>query len=239
MDILTLKDIARIAPGAARRANATKDHLLCTHAFLEGVSAQYKPVFAMQGTTHGDSSTVPRDGRHLVVASRPDGVALALLNSHCKLLRVWIGMGLWNGEDLLLNPSLCLPVQRWRGVDKQLEKFVNEKAIETVLDVKTRRDADTRAVPNFLSKLCGHVSRHGYISGRGKPSPAALLNVADLWLPNSGMLAAAFAVVKSVRQGNIPVSGAGRRNVKGIRRPDAYWHLAKSAYEGRLKASTA
>lgn len=237
MEYLTPRQLQKLAPGTARRPNAKKEKLLCTVDFLDGIKAQYRPVFAMQGTTHRDSGGDARDGRHLVVASRDDGIALALLNSHCKLLRVWIGMGLWNGEDLLLAPQFCLPVQRWKGVNRQFEQFTNEDAVPT-LHESARELQDATANTERMEAMSRHVAKAGYIKGRGRPNPTALAN--EHAVLTSSALNFSFALVKAARLGNLaPHIKADHRNVKGVRRPDAYWHLAKAAYVGALKAGAA
>jgi hypothetical protein len=187
----------------------------------------YEPVWALQGSTHEDSQWQPHEGRHLVVAARGAreddyAPAYALINSHCKLLRVWVGQGLWDGEDFLL--ARALPIQRWRGCEAQL------RALQETWDKVLQPGESPSARAQTRLAMAQSVARNGY-DGRGRPKAEALLEAAADGKHGDTRLDWAFALVRAGRRGNIAPSTAGRRNVKGIRRPDAYWKIAAAAYE--------
>lgn len=237
MEPMTLAQVVKAAPGAAHRRDAKKERLLDTYDFLTSLGPRYRPVMAMQGTAHSDGKVSPADGRHLVVASRDDGICIALLNSHDRLQRVWVGMGLWNGEELLLGPTIS--VQRWRGVDEALSQFVNddaEKGLKAGRANLSKRAKEVVGIP-YSHRLAAYVSFHGYPKNRsGAPSHEGLVNSAeDSSADGIGGLPpldVAFALVKAARVGNLYRPEG--RNVKGIRSPDAYWHLVQATLNGAL-----
>jgi hypothetical protein len=234
MEHLSRRQLVKLAPGARRRWNAKRDHLLCTQGdFLDPIQpAGYEPVFALQGATHEDSSYDPEDGRHLVVAARPDGTCLTLLNSHCKLLRVWVGAGLWDGSDVLMYGAL--PVQRWVGVENQLSKL--DWRQHTLLSAARGLLLRAQRSPEALRAATGAAISGGYL-GRGLPARRALLEAASI-PAHTDMLTFAFGLVRAARAGNLEPSGLSkeRRNIQGIRRPDALQVFSLAAFKAALRA---
>ena len=229
MDTLTRKQLIELAPGAAARDDHNR--LLDTTKWLDTVAKyHFEPVFAMQGKTHDDSERDRKDGRHLVVAARKDGLAYALLNSHDRLMRISVGLGLWNGEDLLLAASR--PLRRW----KWLEDWTSLE----FPDVERERD-DRLVRTASIPKMAAAVAKGGYLGGRGRPSPASLIDaVGEQFGPKTAVSAmnAAFCMVGAARRGNLePATKKQSRNVKGIRRPDAYQFLCLAAYKSALELS--
>lgn len=211
---MKLADLYKIAPGAKPRRNAAKERLLDTTAWIEKAAEDgFFPVFAMQGSVHSDAEHDPKDGRHLVVVADKDGRARSLLNSHDRLMRVWTGAGYWCEGELLL--SHVVPVQRWKGV-----AFAE--------DVKAEPWPPVRG--DMARKIAEYVAKNGYIAGRGRPSAAALLATVD---KGADVVLFVSQIVAAARRGNLEPSTAKntRRNVKGVRRPDAYQHLALAAWK--------
>lgn len=224
MSILPRKTLYEFAPAAAPRKDAATARLLDTTMWLDAVARQgFRPVLAMQSPTHQDADQDPRSARHFVVAAREDGVAYTLLNSHDRLMRVWAGLGFYNGEDVLVR--MARPVQRWRGVDRT--QWTLEGSIrDLLLEVGTMRKAKINA-----AVLADRVTKEGYIGGRGRPSVRGLLAAAHC--DSMSALDCAFSLLAAARVGNLEPSTAKnqRRNVKGIRRPDAYQNMALVCYK--------
>jgi hypothetical protein len=214
---LTPKELLQLAPGAAPRKNAKKERLLDTSKWVAWAATEgYHPVIAMQGTTHEDAGHDPRDGRHLVVCGAADGHAVALLNSHDRLMRVWVGRGFWLGGELLL--ASVSPRRRTDESPLHLD----------IVDLPGAYLFDRHEVVRKIVDT-------GYIKGRLKPSWKAV--DARLRLPERPQSwLVASDVVRVLSEGNIEPSTHKntRRNVKGIRRPDAYWHLAQAAWRAIL-----
>lgn len=234
MDTLPRKKLYDLAPAAAPRRNPDKERLIDTALWLDAVSRQgFKPVFAMQSPTHQDAEQDPRDARHMVVAARDDGLAYTLLNSHDRLMRVWAGIGLWDGEEVLLRATK--PVQRWKGVNKE------QWSLSTVAaELEKEANRLRKVAASDAAALASKIAVDGYIKGRGRPSTRALLEAAQLSARKVSLLDAAFALVGAARRGNLEPSSAKkeRRNVKGIRRPDAYQLLSQVAYRAALDAAS-
>lgn len=232
METLTLRQLLELAPGAVAVGGIPR--LLNTQAWLMDVADHgFKPVFAMQGSSHEDGGD-PKLGRHLVVAARPDGVALTLLNSHCRLQRVWAGLGLWHNGELLLAHALA--VQRWKGASVQVEQLLTcfdpiDKVSQNLIF----------AAPNlwgYARAVAEKIAAKGYIGGRGRPSVAALVSAIEGQRLSSRQ-DVACALVATARRGNLAPAGKdkSRRNVKGIRRPDAYQHLALAAWKAAIEVA--
>lgn len=228
MEFLTYPKLVKLAPGASKRPNAARHHLLDTQDFLTQIAALgFEPVWGLQGSTHEDSAWQPTEGRHLVIAARGKAQdryarAFALINSHCKLLRVWVGIGLWDGEDFLL--ARALPVQRWKGCEAQVA------ALSGSWDKVLKPAESPSARPQTRLAMAQAVARGGYLE-RNRPSPAALMEAAADGRHGDSRLDWAFALVRAARRGNIAPANSKNRYVKGIRRPDAYWRIAQAAYE--------
>jgi hypothetical protein len=224
MAILQRKTLYELAAAASPVKDASKERLLDTTAWLDAVSRQgFRPVLAMQSPTHQDAGHDPTEARHLVVAAREDGVAYTLLNSHDRLMRVWAGLGVWDGEDVLIRS--IRPVQRWRGVDKSqwgLEAFVRDLERDVTVMQKAKISAPA---------LAERIAKEGYVAGRGRPSVRGLLAAASC--DDLSALQCAFSLLAAARVGNLEPSTAKnqRRNVKGVRRPDMYQHMAMAAYK--------
>lgn len=228
MDTLTRKQLHGLAPGSAPRKNATKERLLDTEQWLADLAKyHFHPVFAMQGSSHKDGAD-PKDGRHLVVASDAAGRAYTLLNSHDRLMRCWAGMGLWNGKDVLIGK--VVPVRRWT---------FSIGATEFDIDVESDRGQMLLTAGLRLEQAV-RLSKDGY-EGRGRPLPKALAEAvtSTLTVGKASALDTAFALVGAARKGNLAPSANApmRRNVKGIRRPDAYQRLSLAAYRAALDLS--
>ena len=86
MTYLSTTDLLAAAPAAAARPDAIENKLLDTAEWLANASRYgWRPVYAIQGTGHGDAKRArPEDGRHLVIVAGLAETAVALLNSHTK-----------------------------------------------------------------------------------------------------------------------------------------------------------
>lgn len=235
MKYLTRQEVAKSAPGAARRKNAARERLLDTQEWLDELEKSgFRPAFAMQGSTHDDAGHAPRDGRHIVVAEK-GGVAYALLNSHDRLMRVWGGVGVFGRDELMLHS--VAPLQRWRW-RQNWESFATSK-LEAEIEEAVRTNSvvlKPDLTPLFIERTAREIAREGYIQDRGRPSARALSDIAQKQNKDWTPLLVGLTIVGLCRAGNIPPSThqTTRRNVKGIRRPDAYWHLAQAAWKASL-----
>lgn len=233
MDTLTRKQLIELAPGAAPRKNAAKERLIDTSAWLDNVAeAGFEPVMAMQGSTHEDAERDPKNGRHLVVAANSQGVAVTLLNSHDRLMRVWSGAGhWWEGELLLADVS---PIQRWKFCDVKWVPGVMTDVLKDAMDRLFAKTA-TSATEDHMAEA---IAKEGYLGGRGRPSWRDLQDASRsgaVFRRSVGQ--AAFAMVAAGRLGNLaPATKKQARRIKGIRRPDAYQHLALAAYRAAMEA---
>jgi hypothetical protein len=234
MDTLPRKKLYDLAPAAAPRRNPDKERLIDTTVWLDAVARKgFKPVFAMQSPTHQDAEQDPRDARHMVVVAREDGLAYTLLNSHDRLMRVWAGIGLWDGEEVLVR--VTKPVQRWKGVSREQWSLASAAG-----ELEKEASRLRKVSASDAAALASRIASDGYIKGRGRPSTRALIEAAQLSAKKVSVLDAAFALVGAARRGNLEPSSAKkeRRNVKGIRRPDAYHLLSLVAYKAALDAAS-
>ncbi len=228
MKYLTRKEVISLAPGATPRRNAAKERLLCTDIWLTLAEQNgFKPVFALQGTSHEDAGTDPKDGRHLIVAANDRGHAISLLNSHDKLQRTWGGIGLWGGDLLLADVA---PLQRWKWQMPLLHNPDLERIHQQMSNLCRKTEGPI---------LAAEISKYGYIGGRGRPHPADLWVKASEGLGVSDTLHTACAIVAACRRGNLAPSthAKTRRRIKGIRRPDALQYLALAAYAAAMKVA--
>lgn len=235
MDYLTQKQLLELAPGAASRTVEERKYLIDTQewadSYLRGASGRdFRPVFAMQGASHEDAGHDPSIGRHLVVLAHDSGAAWSLLNSHDRLMRCWLGAGYWVDGELLLAAVHPLSRRSWKQDTFEIE----------LPDI----GAQLRAMEKSLRKghsleLASRIAKEGYIRGRGRPSAQALHDAAPIWQSDTrhDYLHTAASLVAAARKGNLAPStnAKTRRNVKGIRRPDAYQHLALAAWKAAVE----
>jgi len=228
LEFLSYPRLVKLAPGASKRPNAARHHLLDSQDFLSQVGELgFAPVWGLQGSTHEDSDWQPTEGRHLIIAAKGRegdayAPAFALINSHCKLLRVYAGSGLWDGEDFLL--AKALPIQRWKGAERQIE------ALNASWDKVLKPTESPSARPQTRLAMAQAVAKGGYLE-RNRPSAVALMEAAADGRHGDTRVDWAFALVRAARKGNVAPANKAHRFVKGIRRPDAYWNIARAAYE--------
>lgn len=220
MKHLSARELYQLAPAARPRKNANAERLLDTAAWIREAGDQgYLPVFAMQGSSHKDAKRDAADGRHLVVCVKENGEAVALLNSHDRLMRIYAGAGWFINGELLLAQSF--PRKRVGGFDiYRLGQFVPPYLLQA---------SSGRKQYKIIEEICSN----GYIQGRGLPDPNDVVErlggheiVGDAYL--------AACVVAELRKGNLRQL-QGERRIKGIRRPDTYWHLAQAAWKAVAK----
>lgn len=221
MTHLTKAQLLAAAPATAPRTDAESGKLLDTSEWVRIMRSRgMQPVYAIQGTPHGDAEEArPEDGRHLVVIT--DGTAnkaFALLNSHTKDRRCLLGVGVWNGSDFLIGASL--PLQRWRGWSDRMERLGLRRPEIAVL---CARLADWRPSPATVRSFVADVVPHAYEKGQNLPASDVLAEGLG-----GSMLDVCFGLMGKFRAGNAPSARRGRRNVKAMKRPDALFRAAKA-----------
>ena len=222
MTYLTKAQLLAAAPATAPRTDAASAKLLDTSDWIRVMRSRgMQPVFAIQGTPHGDATEArPEDGRHLVVIT--DGsaclAAFALLNSHTKDRRCLMGVGVWNGSDFLIGASL--PLQRWRGWSDRQERLGLRRPEIAVL---CARLADWRPSPATIRSFVADVVPHAYERGQNLPASDVLADGLG-----GSMLEVCFGLMGKFKAGNAPSARRGRRNVKAMKRPDALFRAAKA-----------
>ena len=173
MEYLTPSQLRKEAPAVARLPERV-DNLIDTAAFLRSIgNAGYKPIMAVQGTSHSDEGKAK--GRHLAVALHSDGSVLAILNSHTVWRRAWLGIGfLWNSE---YSPTLhmlgaVVPLPRWRGYDEPLATLQAYGA-----GLREARDSLVAWMPTIHEKrwMARKLAVAAYLKGHRTPRPQALL----------------------------------------------------------------
>jgi len=226
MTHLTKAQLLAAAPATAPRTDAESGKLLDTFEWVRAMRPLgMLPVFAVQGTPHGDATEArPEDGRHLVVVSRDIDIAVTpahfLLNSHTKDRRSLLGVGVWNGHDFLIAASL--PVQRWRGVATPTRRLAEFTASGNRA-VLCGRLMDWRPSPATVRSFVADVVPHAYEKGQNLPASDVLADGLG-----GSMLDVCFGLMGKFRAGNVPSARRGRRNVKAMKRPDALFRAAKA-----------
>ena len=221
MTYLTKAQLLAAAPATAPRTDAETGKLLDTSEWVRAMRPLgMLPVFAVQGTPHGDATEArPEDGRHLVVIT--DGSAnkaFMLLNSHTKDRRCLMGVGVWNGSDFLIGASL--PLQRWRGWSDRQNRLGLRRPEIAVL---CARLADWRPSPATIRSFVADVIPHAYERGQNLPASDVLADGLG-----GSMLDVCFGLMGRFRAGNVASARRGRRNVKAMKRPDALFRAAKA-----------
>lgn len=223
MNSLSLPKVAAKAPAAAPRKRAKDDGLIDTAAFLRHVRSTYgmTPAMVVQGRRHEDSKKAKaKDGRHLVAASRPDGLSMFLLNSHFKDRRAHVGVGFVRDGTFIIGPSLA--VQRWKGYEEPVESLAFRfRDVSRAVKAFERIRLTDREVNDFAR----HMSKRGYMVGvEARPATKALVD----GLASNKALDVGFHVIGRMRAGNLDATDGGRR-IKRIRRPDGLFHAGMVA----------
>jgi hypothetical protein len=227
MNTLSLNRVTTVAPAAASRRNADREGLIDTTAFLKHIRTAYGMTLgvAVQGKRHEDASpkTKAHDGRHLVAASRADGLTFFLLNSHFKDRRAHIGVGVRRDASFLIGPTMA--IQRWKGYE------------EPVAQLASRFGSISRTVSSFgqlrltdreIYAFARAMAKHGYLKTiEARPAPKALI---DGLISQNG-LDVGFLVVSRMRDGNLASATPGGRRIKRIRRPDGLFHAGMVAFD--------
>jgi hypothetical protein len=224
MTYLSNADLLAAAPATAPRADAAENKLLDTAEWLADEYRDHgrRPVFAIQGSSHGDAKRArAEDGRHLVVAVAP-GIRPAsfLLNSHTKDRRSRVAVGFWDGESFLIAASL--PVQRWKGYSEQMRRM-GTSLYRADTAVLYARLSDWRPQSATVKEFLDRVLPRIYRKGQNRPSTAFLLGVLG-----GSMMDVCHGLMARIMAGNMPSAKRGRRNVKGMQRPDALLHAAET-----------
>jgi hypothetical protein len=213
-------------PAAASRRNAKDEKLLDTSAFLRHVRAAYDMTqlgLAVQGRRHEDTKKAKaKDGRHLVAASRPDGLTFFLLNSHFKDRRAHIGVGVQREGSFLIGPTTT--VQRWRGFEEPVGKLAGHfnEVMRCVRGFENMKLTD-REVNNVARK----ISQRGYMATvESRPAAKALTD----GLYSNRALDVGFYIIGRMRTGNLEAVDGGRR-IKRVRRPDGLFHAGMVAFD--------
>lgn len=222
MTYLSNADLLAAAPATAPRADAAENKLLDTAQWLANASRYgWRPVYAIQGSSHGDAKRArPEDGRHLVVVAGLAATACVLLNSHTKDRRSRLAVGYWNGESLLIAASL--PIQRWKGYSEQTTRLGAEDFHGT-LRVMCARLSDWRPQTATVREFLDRVLPRIYKKGQNRPSGAFLAEALG-----GTMMDVCYGLMARILAGNIPSAKRGRRNVKGMQRPDAIFGAAET-----------
>ena len=222
MTYLSTDDLLAAAPAAAARPDAIENKLLDTAQWLADQRGDgWRPVYAIQGTGHGDAKVArPEDGRHLVVVAGDAGAASLLLNSHTKDRRSRVAIGFWNGDSFLIAASL--PVQRWKGYSGQMARLgaVDLNINATILRARL---SDWRPQSATAKEFLDRVLPRIYKKGQNRPSTAYLMSVLG-----GSMMDVCHGLMAQIMAGNMPSAKRGRRNVKGMQRPDALFHAAET-----------
>ncbi len=229
MEYLTPSLLKQAAP-AAQKLGDTSGTLIDTAAFLRNVEKRgFKPIFAAQGTPHGDSQHGANKGRHLVVVADKAGNAIALLNSHTVHRKAWLGagfaMGVGDEARFLIGPAFA--IARWKGLDIPLDELqayrpgllaVKGKLEGWEMDTKTQ-NALARA---FVESV--------YLPGHKTCSSESLVpdwQTIDGWSAYASLM----HMMAQVMTGSLEAAeGSGVRKVKPIRGPDALMHAACAAF---------
>lgn len=239
MNYLTPSALREFAP-AAQRLPQSDDNLINTGRFLRHIDGLgYKPVFAAQGTPHKDSDTELKS-RHLVVAAKPSGECLAILNSHTIWRRAWMGAGFWYGAADAEPKSWFLlgavvPLPRWKGYEPPLEKLL---ALQTSL--KTAHEALGAWRPNIheVRWLAKKIASTAYFKDHRKPLVRSLYE--DLQSENWTMRSALFYMYRLAVEGGLPPEPNGRlkplRKLKPIIAPDALMLASNATWQAGMAA---
>jgi hypothetical protein len=222
---LTLPYLKKKAPATAPRKDRKDTSLIDTAAFLRYVKATYDmvPVVAVQGRRHEDSKKAKaKDGRHLIAASRPDGLSIFLLNSHFKDRRAHLGLGIQRDDSFLIGPSLA--VQRWKGFQPPLgalaAHFSTISRALKALDRMKLSDAE-------VMHLARAMSKRGYMpTVESRPSAKALIE----HLYSHKALDVGFHIIGRMREGNLEAVDGGRR-IKRVRRPDGLFYAGLVCFD--------
>ena len=223
MTYLSTADLLAAAPAAAARPDAIENKLLDTAKWLADQQGDgWWPVYAIQGTGHGDAKVArPEDGRHLVVVAYEDSrEASFLLNSHTKDRRSRVAIGFWDGDSFLIAASL--PVQRWKGYSGQMARLGSPDLHIHAILLRARLSdwrPQSATVKEFLDRVLPRI----YRKGQNRPSTAFLLGVLG-----GSMTDVCHGLMARIMAGNMPSAKRGRRNVKGMQRPDALFHAAET-----------
>lgn len=222
MTYLSTTDLLAAAPAAAARPDAIENKLLDTAKWLAD-EQRYgrRPVYAIQGTGHGDAKVArPEDGRHLIITAGDVPTSSLLLNSHTKDRRSRVAVGYWNGESFLIAGSL--PVQRWKGYSGQMTRL-GAFDLHVNLAILRARLSDWRPQSATVKEFLDRVLPRIYRKGQNRPSTAFLLGVLG-----GSMMDVCHGLMGRIMAGNMPSAKRGRRNVKGMQRPDALFHAAET-----------
>jgi hypothetical protein len=234
MQYLTPAQLAKQAP-ATQRLREKSLTLLDTAVFLRRVEHErgFLPVFAAQGTAHGDAHYGPTKGRHLVVAADRRGNALALLNSHTVHRKAWMGAGfVAQGERPMFVIGAAIPVARWRGFDEPLAEL--DAWRPSLQDVRRALEEWTTFTGSDIRSYASEFSQAVYLPGH---KPAAAHAFTDVTPANA--YAMMFTMLGRVLDGNLPAADPAARRVKPIKGPDALMHAGNAAFNvavDRLRA---
>ncbi len=225
MKYLTPSLLKQSAP-AAQKLGDTSGTLIDTAAFLRNVEKRgFKPIFAAQGTPHGDSQHGANKGRHLVVVADKAGNAIALLNSHTVHRKAWLGagfaMGVGDDARFLIGPAFA--IARWKGLDIPLDELVAYR--DGLIAAKERLD-DWALEPRGIIALAKDFVASVYLPGHKTCSPASLIVT-----PEYKIFPLLMHMMAKVMTGSLEAAeGNEVRKVKPIRGPDALMHAACAAF---------
>lgn len=237
MEYLTPHELRKAAP-AAKHLPRSSETLVDTADFIKHVDLLgFRPVFATQGTPHGDSARKgdPAHGRHLVICAKPAGEAVFLLNSHTVARKAWLGIGFY--ERLAVRPTeggwtlepligAAIPLPRWRGFEDPLAELSGYWD-----GVREARIGLHQWSPGTVSRrsLAQEIASTAYLPGHKTPS-AALFQAHYAMMAWDQLLHA----MEVLRQGNLEPATPGRR-VKPIKGPDALFHAANAVFNAGVR----
>lgn len=229
MNYLTPSELKTRAP-AATKLPKSDESLVDTAAFLRHLERQgFRPVFAAQGNAHVDTDE-PLKSRHLAVAAKPDGFAIAILNSHTVWRRAWMGAGFsYHGGPFVCGHfvlGVVVPLPRWRGFEQPLAKLLEYKT-----DLQDARAALQGWVPTIHQSrwLARKLASTAYLRGHRRPVATSLSDVSriSVWADLINMLS-------QVRAGGLPPEAVASfkppRKLKPIISPDALMHASNAAF---------
>ena len=227
---MTLSELIKSAP-AVRKLEKPKAGQIDTYAFLAYLkkAMEYEPLFAAQGTPHGDSKGLSkggRQGKHFVAAMAGKGFTLGLLNSHTVRRKAWIAGGFArDGEQPLFLVAAAIPVQRWRGYEAAIDDMLRYRATMMALRKAMTKHAITAAQMETLAQL---VSENAYLPGHKPIDPAELISAAQ-----RNLFEHLFWVLGRMHVSGL-LSADQKRKVKPLRGPDALLQAGNEVFQAGM-----
>jgi len=231
MKFLTPLEVTKLAPAARYLDKEELDGgLVDTLDFLVNLASleSMRPVLAVQGTPHKDAGSEASRGKHLVGAARSNGFGIFLLNAHTVRRRAWIASGFVRQRDdrTLCLPGVCLPLERWRGVEQALTELGRHKPAL----LKVQHDlASNVTTETDINWIVAQVRETAYLPGRKAPARRALLVPAGQTFFDT-----AFDLVATMQQPGLQAEGDSRK-LKPLSGPDAVMQACNAVWNAVVR----